>query len=78
MNLEKYNAIFKEIFSVSDTELNADFVADNVERWDSVNHIQLITQIEDEFGIELEMDDMTDFISYEGGIEILKKYGIEM
>jgi acyl carrier protein len=44
--------------------------------WDSVGHMQLMTQLEDVFGIALEMDDILDFSSYEKGMDILRKYGV--
>ena len=38
----------------------------------------LIAEIEEAFGIELEMDDVIDFSSYVRGKEILKKYNVEI
>ena len=38
----------------------------------------LIAEIEEAFDIELEMDDVIDFSSYEKGKGILKKYNIEI
>ncbi len=34
--------------------------------------------LEEAFNIELETDDIIDFSSFEKGIEILKKYGINL
>jgi hypothetical protein len=34
--------------------------------------------IEDSFSILLEMDDIIDFSSYEQGISILQKYGVNL
>ena len=38
----------------------------------------MVTMLEETFDIMLDTDDIIDFSSYEKGIEILKKYGIEM
>jgi acyl carrier protein len=38
----------------------------------------LIAELEDSFEISMEMDDIIDFSSYEKGIEILKKYDIDV
>ena len=38
----------------------------------------LIAELEDCFEIALEMDDIIDFSSYEKGIELLKKYDVEV
>ena len=38
----------------------------------------LISEIEDAFDIQFETDDIVEFSSFEKGIEILKKYDVEM
>lgn len=45
--------------------------------WDSVGHVNLMNEIEEAFDVSLEPDDILDFKSFEVGMEILKKYGIE-
>lgn len=76
-NLEKYNAIFMDTFAVDEVDLNEDFTSANVEAWDSVGHMNLISYLEEEFDIMMESDDIVDLQSYEAGKEILAKYGIE-
>ena len=46
--------------------------------WDSVGHMQLMTQLEDVFGIALEMDDILEFSGYEKGMDIMRKYGVAL
>ena len=50
----------------------------DVKEWDSVGHMNLIGELEDAFNIELDIDDITDFSSYQEGKEILKRYKIEL
>ena len=40
--------------------------------------MSLVGKLEDTFNISMEMDDIIDFSSYEKGIEIMKKYNIEI
>jgi acyl carrier protein len=40
--------------------------------------MQLMTELEEVFGIALEMDDILDFSSFEKGMEILRKYGVNI
>ena len=75
-NIDKYNNIFKKVFSVEEGQLNEEFSILNVEKWDSVAHMELITQIEDTFGIMLETDDIIGLSSYTNGLELLGKYDI--
>ncbi len=77
-NLDKYNNIFQEVFSVAKENLNADFTILSVEKWDSVAHMELISKIEDEFGIMLDTNDIIDFSSYIKGISILTKYSVDI
>ncbi len=76
-NLEKYNKIFVETLEVAESELPG-LAYQGTENWDSVGHMQLMSELEDAFDIMLDTDDIIDFSSYEKGKEILKKYEIEM
>lgn len=75
-NLEKYNTVFRESFSIDESMLNKDLEYNSIPEWDSVGHMGLIAELEEAFDLELEMDDIVDFNSYEKGLEILKKYKI--
>ena len=75
---KSYDNAFIDCFGVNEFQLNADLTYQSIEEWDSVGHMALVAQIEDVFGIMLEMDDIIDFSSYTIGIETLKKYGIEI
>ena len=76
-NLEKYTKIFTESFEV-DAEKVKTLKYQDVEAWDSIGHMDLIASLEDEFDIMMEADDIIDFNSFEKGIEIMTKYGIDM
>ena len=75
-NLEQYNQIFTEVFSVSESQLGPDFNNENVDGWDSVRQLSLTTAMEDAFDIMLDAEDIIDFNSYEKGKVILSKYDI--
>ena len=75
-NLEKYDKIFVERFGVKPEQL-AGLAYKSVPAWDSVGHMELLVEIGEEFGLELEMEDMVDFSSYEAGKRILAKHGVE-
>ena len=76
-NLEKYNKVFIESFSVSENQLDTNLEYNSIETWDSVGHMGMISSLEEVFEIMLDTDDIIDFSSYNKGIEILKKYKIE-
>ena len=76
-NKIKYNTAFTESFGIDESALD-DLEYESILEWDSVGHMGLIAEIEEAFDIELEMDDVIDFSSYEKGKGILKKYNIEI
>ncbi len=77
-NLERYNKVFVETFEVTE-EVARSLKYQDIEAWDSVGHMGLISALEDEFDIMMDTDDIIDFNSYEKGKEILAKqeYGVE-
>ena len=76
-NKIKYNKAFMESFGIDESALDG-LEYESIVEWDSVGHMGLIAEIEEAFGIELEMDDVIDFSSYVRGKEILKKYNVEI
>ena len=77
-NLEKYINAFVEGLGVDESVVNSKLEYQSVPEWDSVGHMGLISELEEAFGIEMETDDIVGFNSYDTGIEILKKYKVEM
>ena len=53
--------IIKDVFDNDDLEISNDTVAKDVEGWDSINHLQLINEIEDEFDITFSMSEVQGF-----------------
>lgn len=77
-NLEKYNKVFAEVFSVEESQLNNGFSHETVAAWDSVHQLSLVTGMEESFDIMFDTEDILDFTSYEKGRELLKKYEVEV
>ncbi len=75
--LKKYNDVFVKSFEVSESKLN-NLEYESIPQWDSVGHMAMIANLEEAFDIVFEMDDIIDFSSYKTGIEILKKYKINI
>ena len=78
MKLEAYNKAFIEGLDIK-PEINLDNLKFNeIEEWDSIGHMSLMSALEEAFDISLETDDIVDFSSYVKGKEILKKYNIDI
>ena len=76
-NLQKYINAFVETFEVNETDL-IDLSYQDIPAWDSVGHMALMAELEDVFNIELDIDDIIDFSSFEVGKNIIKKYNVEV
>ena len=76
-NKQKYDKVFIESFSISESALDDDLSYNTIPEWDSVGHMGLIAELEEAFDIMMEMDDIIDFSSYKKGFELLSKYEVE-
>ena len=76
MNKKKYIAAFSAALEVEDNFEDLEY--QSVPEWDSVGHMALMGELEEAFDITLEMDDIIDFSSFKKGVELLKKYGVDM
>ena len=77
-NKEKYQDIFTKSLSIDSKKFNENLKYNEIQEWDSIGHMSLMSAFEEDFGITLETDDIVDFSSYKKGIEILKKYKIDL
>ena len=77
-NLDKLNKVFTEVFEVEKNKLGSDFSIDNVDNWDSITQLSLVSDIEDEFDIMIDSDDILDFKSYDAAKIIIAKYEVNL
>ena len=77
-NLEKYKNCFLESFSISSDQFSENLEYNSIDEWDSIGHMTLIASLEETFSIQIDTDDVIDFSSFSKGIEILRKYNVEI
>tara|TARA_B100001029_G_C14954789_1_gene390937 strand:- start:472 stop:711 length:240 start_codon:yes stop_codon:yes gene_type:complete len=77
-NKEKYKKIFIESLSIDNSSFDEKIKYNEITEWDSIGHMTLMSGLEEGFSISLETDDIVDFSSFKKGIEILKKYKVEI
>ena len=56
--MEKLNNILCEVFRLKGNELDDKLTMEDIESWDSLTHMDLITSIEEGLDIQLTMDDI--------------------
>lgn len=76
-NENRYRQIFCSVFDVENSALDNNLSYQEIADWDSVGHMALMAALEDEFSIEMDIDDIIDFSSFEVGKTLLSKYGVQ-
>lgn len=56
--MKTLNAILSEVFRIPQDEISDDLSMDDVQHWDSLTHMDLITSIEQGLHIQLTMDEI--------------------
>ena len=55
---QKLTGIFREIFVVENLVLNNEMTANDVETWDSLTHMLMITKVEEVFAIKFKLKEL--------------------
>lgn len=58
---EKIKEILKRTLNL--TDINDDIAMTNCEKWDSLSHLNLVVELESEFGITIEPEDIAEMRS---------------
>lgn len=59
--LKQLNAIFIDIFEDESILLNESTTTSDIEAWDSLNHIQMITTVEKHYEIRFQLNELLNF-----------------
>jgi acyl carrier protein len=55
---DRINSVIKSVFDLNDSEARQDLAKEEVPKWDSLTHMDLITSIEKTFSIQLTLNDI--------------------
>ena len=72
---ERLNAVFRDFFDDDSIELDAETTADDIDDWDSLSHITLMSAVEDEFGLRFTMGEVSGMKNVGEMAEIIKNRG---
>ena len=72
---ERLNYLFRDFFDDDDIELDADTTADDIDDWDSLNHITLMSAVEEEFGLRFTMGEVSGMKNVGEMVDIISKRG---
>ena len=71
--LSKLQDIFRDILDDENIVLENETTADDIEGWDSLSHIQIVHEIESEFGITFTAYEISSWIDIEELIDCIAK-----
>jgi acyl carrier protein len=58
--MKSINEVLSSVFRMKEESLNDDLTMSDIEKWDSLTHMDLITSIEENFDIQLSMDEIME------------------
>lgn len=62
---DKIKEIMALVFEVSEEAINEDTSPDDLDNWDSIGSINLVTALEDAFAIEFEEEDILEMLNFQ-------------
>ncbi|MBQ9384647.1 MAG: acyl carrier protein [Ruminiclostridium sp.] len=75
---DRLNRLFRDFFDDEDIEIDADTTADDIDDWDSLNHITLMSAVEQEFGVRFTMGEVSGMKNVGEMADIIKARGTKL
>lgn len=78
-NLDKLNKVLRDVLDMREIEdITDDLGPDEIESWDSLGHVELVTNLEEVFEISLSVVDISRMYTVGGIKKIMAKYGVQI
>ena len=58
--MEKLQGIFADVFGDENLKITEETSAEDIDAWDSLNNINILAAIQDEFGVIFEIDEIVE------------------
>ena len=75
---EKFYQLISETFAIDKDDIKDECVPDDIGNWTSITHMELIAKFDQEFGVNLDVDEVTEMDSIGRMKEILQKHGVNL
>lgn len=72
---ERLNMVFREVFDDKTIELTDDTTTDDVDGWDSFEHINLVVAVEEEFSFKIPMGKVVTMQNVGEMVDIIMELG---
>ena len=74
---EKLRHVMASVFGVDVSVINDDASVDTIEKWDSLNHLNLILALEEQFQVSLGEDQIIEMLNYPLVKAVLAEQGVK-
>ena len=71
--LKKLQFVFREVFDDNEVTISDATTANDIEDWDSLTHMQLITEVEETFGIKFNIGEINSFANVGEMVRAIKE-----
>ena len=61
--VDRVATLFEKAFKLDPGDFSPDLVPEDVLLWDSLGHMNLVMELEDAFGVQFEVDEITEMSS---------------
>ena len=76
MVIDRLANVFHKAFGFDSGRFSKDTVPEDVPNWDSIGHMNLVAQLEQEFGLQFEVDEIMEMSSAAKILEFLQAKGV--
>ncbi len=74
MNEEKLIEVIADTFDIDEEDVKPGLDNQTLATWDSLNHLRLVTALEQAFSVSLSMEEINSMHSYEKIVEYIGKH----
>jgi len=74
--LERVANVFAAVFVVPAVSVTIDTIPDDVPKWDSLGHMAMVAALEQEFGVQFELDEVMEMATVSKIVEIVTAKGV--
>jgi acyl carrier protein len=71
---EQVKELVAEVFNINEDAVTPELSQETLDNWDSMNHLRLVTAVEEEFDISLTMDEIEAITSLEKLINVINAH----
>ena len=65
--------MFIEVLGVKEEDFSFEKVGEDIDEWDSLSHMTLVSELENDLGISMEIEEISEMDSVENVVKVLKR-----